>query len=79
MMPSINGVPYPAPPAKTLEDTNSEEYWRARADASSLKEAEAIKADKKRLDGARYVLEKEEAQRVAALKTARAAAKKNDK
>lgn len=53
---------------KGLEDRNSEEYWRARSDANTLKEAESIKADKDRVAGVRYVLEKDEAERQAALK-----------
>lgn len=60
-------VSFPSAPSKALEDTNNEAYWRAQSDAQTLKMAETIKADKSRVEGARYILEKEDAERKAAL------------
>ena len=68
-MPTVDGVTFPSAPITAMEDTNSEEYWQARSDARTLREAEGVKADSSRLTNARYILEKEEAERVAALKS----------
>jgi hypothetical protein len=67
---------FPTAPNKPMMDRNSEEYWRARYDANTLREAESVKADAVRLKNAVYILELEEAERKAALANAQKAAKK---
>jgi hypothetical protein len=64
----------PATPSD-LKDKNSDAYWRARSDANTLTEAEAIKADKARLKNAAYILQKAEVERTLALKAALKASK----
>jgi hypothetical protein len=60
-------VDFPSAPRPSLSDETSDDYWQARSDARTLKEAEAIKADSSRSEGARFMLEQEEAERQAAL------------
>ncbi len=57
----------PTPPDPRLEDESSDLYWTARSDARTLMEAEGIKSDSDRMKNARYMLEKEQAERDAAL------------
>lgn len=54
----------------------TDDYWKARADANTVTEAEAIKADPKRMRMALAILKKDSAARSAALKRLQAASKK---
>lgn len=62
-------ISFPKPGSPKWEDPNSDEYWQGRNDAETLKRAETIKADDSRSKRARYFLEKEEAERKAALES----------
>ena len=57
----------PSPPTPSLNDTNHDDYWRARDDSHTLARAEAILADATRRAAAMYILEKEAFERDAAL------------